>query len=347
MRHKKAAALLLSGTVAAAMLLGGCGSSIDSDAIVATCAGQELSLGYLNFSAHYNQSTYDSWFMYMYGTDSDYWHSDLYGDGSTMEQSVKDTILTVAEMNCLLAAHMDDYGVEVTEEEEAQIRAAGDEFMAENTDEAIKAMGATSDYVAELIWYELVGERMEAAIEDQVGNDLDIADYARKTFSYIRIDISGYTDEDGETVEYTEDELAEIKAEAETMDKEMQEDFDGTAEDYGYTVYTYSYGEDEESEEDGGLFPAELLETADGMTEGEVSGVIEGEGYLYIIRMDNEDDEEAAESAMQSASSEIKSSYYSEVANGYLEESDFTVDEKLWEQVKFTDLFLVSYDDEE
>ncbi len=343
MKRKYATALLLAGALGVSLLLGGCGTRINSDAIVATCLGQELTLGYLNFSAHYNQASYDSMFTYFYGTD--YWENEEYADddGRTLEETVKDTILTVAEMNCLLAEHMDDYGVEITAEDEAAMRAAGDEFMEENTQEAIKAMGATSDYVTEMLWYEVVGERMQDAIEAEVGNDLDIADYARRTFSYMRIDTSGYTDNDVETVEYTEDELEELRAEAEALAEEMQEDYDGVAEDNGYSVYTYSFGEDEEPEEDGGLFPEALLEAASEMTDGEVSGVIEGDGYLYIIRLDSADDEQAAEDAMQSASNEIKSEYYTEVTDGYLEESDFTVDEKLWSRVKFTDLFEIDY----
>ncbi len=348
MRHKRTTVLLLTGTTAAALLLGGCGSKIDSEAIVATCEGQELTLGYLNFCARYNQANYDSWFMYYYGTD--YWENEAYADedGKTLEETVKDTILTVAEMNCLLAAHMDDYDVVVSKEDELNMRAAADEFMEENSKEAIDAMGATSDLVAEMLWYEIVGERMEAAIEDQVGNDLDLADYARRTFSYIRIPTTGYTDEDGETVEYTAAELENVQIEADLMAEEMQDDYDGVAEENGYSVYTHSYGEDEESYEDGGLFPASVLEAADQLTDGEVSGVIDGDdGYLYIIRLDSSDDEEAAESAMETASAEIKSDYYTEVTDGYLEDSDFTVNEELWEQVKFTDLFTVVYDEDE
>ncbi len=347
MKHKKVTAFLLAGSMAAALMLGGCGSKIDSDAIVATCGDQELTLGYLNFCLHYDQVTYDSFYVYYYGA-TDYWHSAMDDEGTTMEDSVKDTVLTVAEMNCLLAEHMDDYDVVVTEEDKINMRAAADEFMEENTNEAIKAMGATSDYVAEMLWYEIVGERMQAAIEDEVGNDLDIADYARRTFSYVIIDITSYTDDDGETVDYTEDEVEELRAEAEVMDEEMKEDFDGTAEEYGYSVYDHSYGDDEETEEDGGLYPAAVLEEADRMTEGEVSGVIDGDdGYLYIIRLDSEDDEEAAEEAMETASEEIKSDYYTEVTDGYLEDSDFTVNEELWDQVKITDMFSIVYDEEE
>ncbi len=340
MKCKKRIAGLLAGTLAAALLLGGCGERMDSDDIALTCGDEELTLGYMNFVAHYNQASYDSFFPAYYGDD--FWTNEAYvdEDGQTMEESVKASLLEEMELQCVLDQHRDDYDVEITDEEKESMRDAGDTFMEENDRKAIRAMGATADYVAQMLYYVDVEQKMEEAIEAEVGEDLDIADYARRTFSYIEVDPNGYTDDDGTYVEYTESEAAEALTDVEQAAGLAKDDFDGTAEEYGYTVSTYSYGEDEASEEDGGFAEA-VIEEADKLSEGEVSNLIETDGVDYIIRLDSEDDEDAAESAMESASSTIKSEHYQEVCDDYLAETDITVDESLWEKVKFTDLFTV------
>ena len=344
MKHGKSTAVLLAAAVAASLALTGCGDSIDQDAVGATIGDQEISLGYLNFYAHYTQSSYDSFFASYYGED--YWTNESYADddGNTMEDEVKGYILEEIELEYLLETHMDDYGVEVTDEDMTAIQAAAEEFMSENSSKAIKAMGATQEYVENYLYYQTVATRMEDAIneeaEAQATEQLSIDDYSRRTFSYIMVDASDYTDDDGETVSYTDEEKEELEANAEAFAASLQEgeDMDTLAETYGYTVSTYSYGEDEAGEDDGGFCEA-VIEAADALTAGQVSGVIEGTDAWYVIRLDSEDDADAAQTALETAISELADELYTEVTDGYTEESDFEVDEEQWAKVKFTDLF--------
>ncbi len=347
MKYKRYTSLLLAGAVAASLLLGGCGSKINANEVGATYGDMNVSLGYMNFYAHYTQMSYDSIYTTYYGDD--YWTNEDYADddGNTIEDSVKAGVLEDIELGYLMETHMDDYGVVIDDDTLADIQAAAQQFMSDNTDKAIKALGATEEYVEDMLYYRTVISLMEDAIEDEVGNDLDIADYARRTFSYVEIDVDGYTDDDGNYVEYTDDEREEAVADAQFVAALAIEDYDATMDSYGYTVSTYSYGEDEASEEDGG-FDEAVIAAADELSEGDISDAIEGTDYYYIIRLDSENDEDAAESAMESAASGMKSDHYSEVVDEYKEESDFTVDEDAWARVKFTDLFEIDYgtDDE-
>ncbi|MCC8028347.1 MAG: peptidyl-prolyl cis-trans isomerase [Lachnospiraceae bacterium] len=346
MKFRKLTAVLLAGAMASSLALSGCGDRIDQDAVGATIGDQEISIGYMNFVAHYTQINYDSIFVSYYGED--YWTSESYtdDDGLTMEDTVKEYVLEEIELECLLEAHMEDYGVEITDEDMEAIRAAAEEFMSENSSAAISAMGAAQEYVETYLYYETLASRMEDAIYDdaeaQATEQLSIEDYSRRTFSYIEIDYSDYTDDDGETVSYTEDEIAAFQESAAEFAASAQagEDFDTLADTYGYTVSTYSYGEDEDSEEDGGFSDA-VIASADTLTAGQISGVIEGTDCYYVIRLDSEDDEEAAQSALETAITELADELYTEVTDGYQEESDFEVDEDQWAKVKFSKLFTI------
>lgn len=346
MKIKKVTAVLLAGAIASSLMLGGCGNRINQDDVVATMGDQEISLGYANFVAHYNQANYDTMLASYYGEG--YWTDEAYADenGQTMEESVKSYIMEDIETSLLLEAHMSDYGVEISDEEMDSISAAAQQFMEDNSQDAIEAMGATEEYVEDLLYYETVKSKMTDAIEATADTNVTDEECARRTFSYIQIDLEGYTDDSGSYVSYTEDEIAELRERIPGIVEQAKSDFDGAAEANSYTVSTYSYGQDEASEEDGG-FSEEVIAAADSMSEGEVSDAIEADGDCYIIRLDSENDQEAAESAREDIISERQQAKYTEVTDAWKEESDFDLDEKAWAQVRFSDIFSTVSDEEE
>lgn len=345
MRLKRVTAVLLAGAIAASLALSGCGNKINGDAAVATIGEQEISLGYVNFVAHYNQANYDRMFSSYYGED--YWTNEQYADddGKTMQESVKDYIIDDIEMSYLLEAHMEEYGVEITDEDMAAIKAAAEEFMSENSKEAIRDMGATESYVEDMLYYETIKNRMTQAIKAAADTEVSDEECARRTFSYIKIDLTGHTDDSGSFTEYTDEEKAEIEENIPMVSALAKSDFEGAAEAYSYTVSTYSYGINEESEEDGGFCDA-VIAAADSMTEGEISDAIQGTDCYYIIRLDSENDETAAESARQEIIQERQDNKYTEVTDGYREESDFELNEEQWEKVTFSTLFTVTQEED-
>ena len=346
MKIKKVTAFLLAGTIAASLALSGCGTGVNQSATVATLGEQEISLGYANFVAHYTQATYDSMFASYYGED--YWTNESFvdEDGKTMEDMVKEGILEDIETAYQLEAHMADYGVEITEEEQAAIKAAAEEFMSENSAKALKTMGATQEYVEDMLYYETVKSKMRAAIEATADTTVTDEECARRTFSYIKIDLAGHTDENGTYVEYTEDERSAIEDMVPLIGTMAKNDFQAAAESYSYSVSTYSYGKDEASEEDGG-FASAVIDAADHMSEGQVSDVITGsEDTRYIIRLDSENDENAAATAKEDIITKRKNDKYTEVLDGYKEETEFVLNEEQWKKVKFSGIFTMGKDEE-
>lgn len=347
MKIKKVTAVLLAGAIGASLMAGGCGNKMDQDEAVLTLGDQEISLGYANFVARYNQATYDSLLSSYY--EEDYWTNESYADedGRNMQETVKDQIMDEIETNMLLEAHMSDYGVEISDEEKTAMETAAQQFMEDNSREAVKAMGAEEEYVTDMLYYETIRKKMTEAIEATADTNVSDEECARRTFSYITIDTKGHTDDSGNYVEYTEDEAVAVKENAPAVAEMAKTDFEGAAEAYSYTVSTYSYGKDEASEEDGG-FAAEVIAAADGMTAGQVSDVIEAEnGNYYIIRLDSEHDEEASEDARNSIIEDRKEAKFSEVTEGWKEEADFELNEDAWAQVEFTGQFSVVQDEED
>lgn len=330
MKRKRFAALLLSGVMAASMLTG-C-SSVNKNDVVATFDGTEVKLGVANFAARLQQASSDEFYRAYFGDEV--WSSDLFGSGTSMEESVKDSVMQSLFDMYTLQTHMAEYDVELTEEEKTTIAQTATDFMAANDKEALDALGAEQEIVEEYLTLMTIQDKMYDAIIAQVDTNVSDEEANTGAYSYVRVAKDSYTDDEGNTVSYTEEELAELAETVEAFAAEAQEDtLETVAETYGYTVSA-------------GTFTAEdvnvnetVLATLQSIEEGKVSDVIDTETAYYIVRLDAKTDVEATEQTRQSIISERESTLYSDTLSAWEEGHEWVVDEKVWATVTFEDAF--------
>lgn len=334
---------LLLATVLGVSALTGCGNSIDANKAGATLDGEEISLGFMNFMARYQQAIYDGQFSSMFGEEQNIWTQDLFGEGTDTETSVKDSVSENIEEYYLLEKHMSDYKVEITDAELTAMDEAADKFMEANSRKAIKQMGATKEYVKEMLRLATIQSKMRNAIHAEVDTEVSDEEAAQKKISYVQVGCKSTTNEDGESVDYTEEEIANIKQEVETFRKSAADDFEGAAETAGYTVSEANYGENDESN----TLDDAVIEAANKLKEGEISEVITTDDNFYVVRMDSTFDEEATENKKKSIVSDRKSDHYTEVCDGYKEESEYVLNEEEWAKVKFDKLFSIKAEETE
>ena len=86
MKAKRILPLLLAAAMGMSVFAG-CGNAIDADKAGATLEGEEISLGFMNFMARYQQAVYDGQLGTMFGNTM--WTQDLMGEGTDMQTSVK------------------------------------------------------------------------------------------------------------------------------------------------------------------------------------------------------------------------------------------------------------------
>lgn len=332
MKAKRLVPLLLAAAMGVSVLTG-CGGSIDGKKTGATLEGEEISLGFMNFMARYQQAIYDGQFTGMFGTG--FWSQDLFGEGTDMVTSVKKNVAENIEILYLLEDHMGDYNVEITEEEIAEMDKAAAKFIEDNTKEAISQMGATQEYVKEMLRLNTIQAKMQAAIEAETDTEVSDEEAAQKTISYVKVNSKSTTDDEGKTKEYTEEEKENLKKEVEAFAASAKDDFKAAAETAGYTVSEGSYGKDDET------LDKALTEGADKLKEGEISPVLVGEEAFFVARMDSTFDKEATEKKKTEIVEKRQSDHYKEVCDGYKEGVKYEVNEKEWAKVKFDDLFTI------
>lgn len=330
MRMKRLTALLIGGVMAASILTG-CGG-VNKEAAVATLDGEAVTLGVANFAARMQQASYDDFYVSYFGEEV--WSSDMSGEGKTMEDNLKEGVMTAMQAMYTLQKHMGDYGVEITDEEKSSIADAASQFIASNEKDALQALGATQEIVEEYLTLMTVQTKMRAAIIQDA--DTDVSDEEAKTgsYSYVRVSKTSYTDEEGNSAEYTEEQLNELSDTLSGMAADAQADtLEAAAESCGYTVSTGTFTQDSEA------LDAAVLDALKGLEEGEVSGLIDTDANYYVVRLDLETDPDATEQNRQSIIAQRQDDYYNEVLSGWEEEHEWVVDEKAWSSVTFDNLF--------
>lgn len=343
MKAKQVTALVIAAVMSIGVLSGCSSKKVDADAVVAKMEDGEVRLGVANFMARYIQSSYDSYYISYFGED--YWSEDMSGDNTTMEESTKEQLIEQLETYYALAAHMDDYGVQITEDDTKAMEKAADQFIEANSKEAIEAMSANKKDIVEYLRLLTIQKRMQEAIEKDADTEVSDEEAAQRTYSYIEISTTGTTDENGETTAYTDEEISKLKTVAQGLVTGGAEAFESNAEASGYTISTNSYGMDDTADDSG--IPEEVLTAANELKEGQMSGVIETESALYILRLDSEFDREATDEKKDEIVGERQEQLYEDVCEKYQKDFKFEVDKKVWATVKFEDLFQVKQAEEE
>ena len=328
MRGKKILTLFLAGVIGASALTG-CG--LNKDQAVAVYEDKEVPLGIANFICRYQQAQYQDSFSAYFGDDC--WNVDPYGSGVTMQEDVKSSVMDGLHDMYVLRDHMDDYQVTITSDEEAAIAKAVDAFFEKNSKAALNEMGATKEIVTEVLTLYTIQSKMYAAII--AGADTNISDEEAnmRAYSMLRMGVSGYYDSSYNYVSYTEEEIADIKATAEEIVDELEDpkDLEDVAEAHDYEVTTGTYDADDSA------LNEDVKAALDGLKEGEVSGLITTDSYLYIVRLDKETDEEATENNRQSIITERQNNLFNEVLDGWQADDGWTVKEKVLAKIRFDD----------
>ncbi len=334
---KKIVTRLAAVLLSAGLLLSGCGGIDKTATLVNIDGGSEtISLGYANFVARTTQAQYDVLYRLYYGDT--YW-SQTMGEG-TMESSVKTDVLDMIEEEYLTRTHASEVGVTMNEEQTDAIEQAVAEFMADNTKEGLEQLGATEDLVREYLtnetWLYLVREQIRSEAEVEIDED----DYRTKAFTYVYLNINGHYDETYTNwISLTEEEQEQLGEDAKTLADADPEKFNDVANELGASILKQTYTPQDLGSDSYALDQA-VLEAAEKLDEGEVSDAIEVEGMgWYVVRMDNTNDEEATAEAVEQAEEDARDAHYQEILDGWKEGITWEVNEDLWAQVTFKDLF--------
>jgi len=325
MKLKKLAALVLAGVLCLTTFVG-CGVSADETA--ATLGDQQVSAGVVNFVCKYQKAGIDDMYVSWFGEDV--WEQDLYGYGTTLEEDLKDSVMISLHDLYTLKAHMADYSVELTEEENAAIKEAAQAFIAANSEKAIKEFGATEEIVIEVLTLYTIQAKMYDAITVDTDRNVSDEDANMRGITLVEIGTAGEYDESGNYIEYTDAQVAALKVTAEKIVADAATmGLDVAAKGQGYTTSDTAYSKNDDT------LDKTLVEALNALKVGETSNVIETESALYIARIDEDTDVKATEENREAIITERENKVYSDKLDEWQKEDGWTVNDAVVEKIEF------------
>ena len=346
MKHntKRFAAAALTAVLAVGMMTG-CGNSggkgevtQNGNETLFTYDGEDVSLKkawiYGKMTAAQYEASYSSYF------GENFWTMDMgtddEGNAMTFEDYAKEQIISRIKQIIVLNNHAEEAGASLTEEEEEQCAQYAAAFAEDTTGAEILAeCGATEDDMTEI--YEenaLAAKVQEYMIKDTDTNVSD--DEARETTITRVVFATTNTDDQGQTVDMSEEEKAQVLATAQAALAKVQAgtDIADVAEEQGYTntAETFAAGESEEGE----AFEKLLA----GMKDGDITQEVQecDNGYV-IARLDAYTDADATENNRQSIIAERQQTKFTEVYDGWTADLeagwnyDEDVNQELWAEL--------------
>ena len=380
---KRTSAKVICGVLTAAMAATGltaCGDStvVDGTQTALVINDEEINLGKANFMLRYQQATMASYYETMssmlgqeYSLSFDALSDESDEDSPTVGESLKEDALTSIEQAFLMRQHASEYDVALTDEEVQGAKDAAAAFVEDNDAETLTKLGVTQEDIEDVMQVYAIQSKMYDPMIADVDTEVSDEEAQQSSISYVQVSTEGTeTDENGETVELTDEEKAEKKEIAQTfLDRlnasedpatadfsdlrteindelnaqrraeeaaaDTAEDGTDAAEDSTDEIYLTAsettFGADDEDLDEA------LKEAAQTLSDGQVyAEVIEGENAYYVVRMNSVLDREATDSQKETIVQERQAEAYSNQLDTWVEESDISV-KRAWNKLEVTD----------
>ena len=303
---------------------------LDGSKTVATVGEKEMTLGEANFLLRLQQVQSETYYKSMLGDNL--YEMDIYGNGTTFGQTMKDDVMTQLQEYYILEEKAAEYGIELAEEEKAAITAAAAAFLEENGADVQEQMTADQETIEKVLGLMTVGTHVIEKVIGEAGIVVTDEDAAQRGFSYISV--SKGTDEEALTeadIQNYKDKLAAAAASANSGNT-----LDAAAVEQGMTAYSGNYSQDNT-----GSYDAAVIEALEALSEGEVSDVIETEKELYLVQLTEDFDEEATATRKEELLTNAQSEYYNLMMTTWKDEYPITVEEAVWSEVVFDRSYVI------
>lgn len=326
---RKKLCMIAAAVLTLAIVLTGCAKGVDPNQAAAVMDETNIPLGEVNLMLRYQQGQMETYYSSMFG--SNIYQQDMDGSGQIYGETAKEGLMQSFQELYVLEAEAANYGVALTEEENAAITAAAKEFMADNADQNVQeAISASEETMAHLLQLLTLQDKMYDALTADVDTEVSDEEAAQKKVTYLYFS-KKTTDEEGNSIDMTEDEVAALKETAqEILDKAKEsKDLAAEAEAAEMTASTITF--DEESS----YFTEEVMEAANALGEGEYSDVIDVERGLYILQLDSLLDRDATDVEKESIVADRRDTLYSEKVEELLAAHTFELNEKALAKLTF------------
>jgi hypothetical protein len=321
---RKMAGLLAILFVMTTALTGCSGSNkLDTTAEAMNVDGVSVPLGEVNFLLRYQQTQMQAMYGGIFGED--FMNQDLMGMGTPYGETIRDSVVETLQEYYVVEAHAEELGITLEEEDKTAASDAAAAFLAANDSKTLKAMSADEATVTHVLEMTALKQKVYDYLATTIDTEVDEEEAAQKRISYVLSSTEGTTDDDGNTVELTDEELAEKRETLEAILSEAKEsgDLSAAAEAHDMSAVSATYGKDDST------LNADVLAAAETLSDGEFSELVESDNGYYIVYMESTYDEDATQSKIESILSDRKDEAYSNWVTPLTDDTEITTDDDL------------------
>lgn len=319
----------------AAASLAGCAGNVNPEETLVTVGDTEVSYGVVNYYARLQQAQYESYYASMLGTTGEAFWSQAGSDGKNYADTIKEGVMEDIQELYLIKQHAAEYGAELTEEEKTSIEETAKQFVSENSQEERDAVSGDEKYVKEYLTLLTIEKKMDPLMTADVDEEVSDEEAAQKAMDYIYVSYST-KDADGNSVDMSDEEKAALKADVQTALDELKAgkaEFAVVAAALGETVQTATFDAESYSPN------SDLVAAADALAAvGDVTELVETDNGIYVARLTSLLDRDATDSKKESIVEQRKNEQFESLLEQWKEETEITVNEKLWKKIDFRKL---------
>lgn len=352
---KKTSAKVVCGVLTAAVALSGlsgCGDStvVDGTQTALVINDEKINLGKANFMLRYQQATMVNYYQTMssmfgqqYSLSFDALADESDEDSPTVGENLKEDALTSIEQAFLMRQHASEYDVSLTDDEVAGAQEAAAAFVEDNDAETLTRLGVTQEDIQDVIEVYSIQSKMYDPMIADVDTEVSDEEAQQSRISYVRVSTEGTeTDENGDTVELTDEEKAEKKEIAQRFLDALNASEDPVTADFSdlRTQINDELNEERKAEE-----AAQSDSTADTSEEGteDTTDSTEDTDEVYLTASETTfgaDDDSLDEALKDAAETLTDGQVYGEVIEGedayYVVRMDSVLDREATDEEKDT-----------
>jgi len=341
--RRRPAALLALLCIMVSLFAGGCDTFGNKDGNTGKTDTSELTTSFLEdtvFTVSDVRISLTEWYLYalrqiadveaMYGEGI--WDYEVDTEGTTMWDAVKNDIMEQIIYIKIVCARAAELGIEINEDDQLTINLETDEFMSGLSGEQKERYGITPEIVKGIYTDNILAMKVYENLTLNIDTEIPDIEVRHMVLEYISI-LKDYENEDGEIVEYTEEELAVIKADAEaylaaaiantgiTRLAEINDDR------YSVVELVADYAELKEK------LPGDIPDKAYSLRQKEINGLYETDDAYFILDCVEYIDEETTNAARVKIIEARQKALFEEKYSAWEAETVIKINYKVWDSI--------------